>query len=153
MVEDGNPSANCGWGIALAVGLASVAPLPSYGDASLRTPGVPSNSEARSFRKGIVTAANPLAAEAGAVVLDKGGNAIDAAAVVQFVLDVVEPTSSGIGGGGFVEIHLADENRTFLIDSRDFFSVTKPRHNRRPLGSLLIDTTRQSPLTVSVVCH
>jgi len=71
------------------------------------------------FSEGVVTAANPIAAAAGAKVLEDGGNAIDAAAVVQFVLNVVEPTSSGIGGGGFMGVHLADTGRTFFIDSRE----------------------------------
>ena len=71
------------------------------------------------FSEGVVTAANPLAAEAGAQVLRDDGNAIDAAVVVQFVLNVVEPTSSGIGGGGFMGVHLPAENRTFFIDSRE----------------------------------
>jgi len=71
------------------------------------------------FSEGIVSAAHPLAAEAGAQVLEAGGNAIDAAVVTQFVLNVVEPTSSGIGGGGFMGIYKADENRVFYIDSRE----------------------------------
>ena len=71
------------------------------------------------FTGGVVSAAHPLAAAAGAQVLEDGGNAIDAAAVVQFVLNVVEPTSSGIGGGGFMGVHLADSGRTFFIDSRE----------------------------------
>jgi gamma-glutamyltranspeptidase/glutathione hydrolase len=71
------------------------------------------------FTGGVVTAAHPLAAEAGAQVLEAGGNAIDAAVVIQFVLNVVEPTSSGIGGGGFMGIYSADEDRVFYIDSRE----------------------------------
>ncbi len=71
------------------------------------------------FSEGIVTAAHPLAAAAGSKVLEDGGNAVDAAVVVQFVLNVVEPTSSGIGGGGFMGIHQADTNQTFFIDSRE----------------------------------
>ncbi len=71
------------------------------------------------FSEGVVTAANPIAAAAGAKVLENGGNAVDAAAVVQFVLNVVEPTSSGIGGGGFMGVHQAETNRTFFIDSRE----------------------------------
>lgn len=103
---------------ALVLGLVFLTPLPSWSKPVL-TPGVPSNSDARSYRKGVVAAAHPLATEAGAVVLENGGNAIDAAAVVQFVLNVVEPTSSGIGGGGFMGVHIANENRTVFIDSRE----------------------------------
>lgn len=76
-------------------------------------------AEQGGFSEGVVTAPHPLAAQAGARVLEAGGNAIDAAAVVQFVLNVVEPPSSGIGGGGFMGIHLAAENRSFFIDSRE----------------------------------
>jgi len=50
----------------------------------------------------MVVAANPLAAQAGLDVLHQGGNAADAAIAVQMVLTLVEPQSSGIGGGGFL---------------------------------------------------
>jgi len=49
-----------------------------------------------------VAAANPLAAEAGRYILEQGGSAVDAAIAVQMVLGLVEPQSSGIGGGGFL---------------------------------------------------
>ena len=81
--------------------------------------GVPGEEVVAGYTGGVVTAANPIAAEAGAQALRDGGNAIDAAVVVQFVLNVVEPTSSGIGGGGFMGVHLAAEDRTFFIDSRE----------------------------------
>jgi len=77
------------------------------------------SQEGSTFSEGVVSAAHPLAAAAGAQVLEDGGNAIDAAVVTQFVLNVVEPTSSGIGGGGFMGIYKADEGRVFYIDSRE----------------------------------
>ncbi len=53
-------------------------------------------------KKFMVSAANPLAVEAGYAILKKGGAAIDAAIAVQLVLTLVEPQSSGIGGGAFL---------------------------------------------------
>ena len=68
---------------------------------------------------GVVTTTEPLAAQAGAQMLRSGGNAIDAAAAVSFALNVVEPQSSGIGGGGFMMIYHAASRKTFIIDSRE----------------------------------
>jgi len=70
-------------------------------------------------RCGVVAASHPLAAAAGARILARGGNAIDAAAAVQFALNVVEPQSSGIGGGGFMMVHLGKTGETFVVDSRE----------------------------------
>jgi len=69
---------------------------------------------------GVVSSSHPAAVAAGARILAEGGNAIDAAAAVQFALNVVEPQSSGIGGGGFMLVHLAKTGETFIVDSREF---------------------------------
>ena len=52
----------------------------------------------------MVSAANPYAVEAGAKILAKGGSAADAMVAVQSVLGLVEPQSSGIGGGAFSDL-------------------------------------------------
>lgn len=75
--------------------------------------------DGQAYKGGVVSVSHPLAAQAGADVLARGGNAIDAAAAIQFMLNVVEPQFSGIGGGGFMMVHLARHNRTFAIDARE----------------------------------
>jgi gamma-glutamyltranspeptidase/glutathione hydrolase len=80
----------------------------------------PSQAEQESSRRAsVVAVSHPLAAGAGARILEQGGNAVDAAAAVLFALNVVEPQSSGIGGGGFMMIHLAETNETAVLDSRE----------------------------------
>jgi len=67
----------------------------------------------------VIAASHPLAAEAGASILQQGGNAVDAAAAIQFALNVVEPQSSGIGGGAFLLIYLAKTHETVILDARE----------------------------------
>lgn len=69
------------------------------------------------FRRHAVAAANPLATEAGVQVLRAGGSAVDAAIAVQMVLTLVEPQSSGIGGGAFL-LHF-DGQRVQAFDGRE----------------------------------
>src|SRR5689334_9138844 len=61
-----------------------------------------SRAEAATSTRGMVSAADPRAAEAGAEMLRKGGSAVDAAFATLLALNVVEPQSSGIGGGGYL---------------------------------------------------
>jgi gamma-glutamyltranspeptidase/glutathione hydrolase len=66
-----------------------------------------------------VTAANPLAVDAGRVMLALGGSAVDAAIAVQMVLNLVEPQSSGIGGGAFLLHYDARHRRVESYDGRE----------------------------------
>jgi len=81
--------------------------------------GKPPSWAGKAFRQGVVSVANPYGAEAGAKILEQGGNAIDAAVAIAYALNVVEPQSAGIGGGGFMMIYLAKTGETLTIDSRE----------------------------------
>lgn len=69
--------------------------------------------------RGMVAAANPLAAEAGLAVLKRGGSAVDAAVAMQAVLGLVEPQSSGLGGGAFLTFYDAATGRVLAYDGRE----------------------------------
>ncbi|MFN7026548.1 MAG: gamma-glutamyltransferase [Pseudorhizobium sp.] len=69
--------------------------------------------------KFMVAAANPLAAQAGRDILAKGGNAIDAMVAVQTVLGLVEPQSSGLGGGAFLVYYDASSGKLTTFDGRE----------------------------------
>ena len=66
-----------------------------------------------------VAAANPLAAEAGMAVLRRGGSAVDAAIAVQAMLSLVEPQSSGIGGGAFMTYYDGATRGVTIYDGRE----------------------------------
>ena len=85
-----------------------------------------SAKQAVSARHEMVAAANPLAAEAGLEILHAGGSALDAAIAVQAVLGLVEPQSSGLGGGAFMLYWSGAERRVRSYDGRE----TAPRAAR-----------------------
>ncbi|MFO7553390.1 MAG: gamma-glutamyltransferase [Haliea sp.] len=70
-------------------------------------------------RQGMVVGPERLAAEIGREILEQGGNAVDAAVATGFALAVSYPRAGNLGGGGFMLVHLAEDNRQTLIDYRE----------------------------------
>ena len=74
---------------------------------------------AENFKQAGIATAHPLATKAGYEILEMGGNAFDAAVTVSAVLSVVEPYSSGLGGGGFFLLHNAEDGQSVFVDARE----------------------------------
>jgi gamma-glutamyltranspeptidase/glutathione hydrolase len=74
---------------------------------------------AAAAHKGAIASAYPLASQAGQAILAAGGNAFDAAVAVSAALAVVEPSSSGLGGGGFYLLHRQSDGYETMLDARE----------------------------------
>ncbi|MCA3699506.1 MAG: gamma-glutamyltransferase family protein [Brevundimonas sp.] len=101
---------------ALALGIAACQPSVAALPAPLPGAAVEAPPPARGP---FVSAANPLAVQAGLDVLRQGGSAVDAAVAVQAVLGLVEPQSSGLGGGAFLMHFDAETGETVVYDGRE----------------------------------
>ena len=87
--------------------------LPAAGAARGDSPGTPAAAE-----RGLVVASQADAARAGAAMLEKGGNAIDAAVATAMALAVTQPFSAGLGGGFFALVH-TDDGELVALDARE----------------------------------
>lgn len=86
----------------------------------------------------MVATAHPLATEAALSILQSGGNAVDAAIAAQWVLNVVEPQGSGIGGGGFFLFYSAKDKQVYALDGREKAPVSfHPEHYVNAEGQVL----------------
>ncbi|PKB24206.1 gamma-glutamyltransferase [Janthinobacterium sp. 64] len=109
--------------------LGALAAHPSFAEVPQKAPEIATAYAEKSgwaAQKFMVAAANPLAADAGYQMLKKGGSAIDAAIATQLVLTLVEPQSSGIGGGAFLLYSTAKGVQAF--DGRETAPAAADEH-------------------------
>lgn len=78
-------------------------------------------------KHGMVASQNDVASQVGADILKQGGNAVDAAVAVGFALAVTLPRAGNLGGGGFMMVHLTEENKTIAIDYREMAPAAATR--------------------------
>ena len=78
-------------------------------------------------QSGMVVSQEIVASQIGADILSQGGNAIDAAVATGFALAVTLPRAGNLAGGGFMMIHLAEENKTIALDYREMAPATAGR--------------------------
>ncbi len=104
--------------LALALSLAALQPLGAQ--QLLDAPStVGGRTTSVTARHGMVVAQEARAARIGVEVLQRGGNAVDAAVATGFALAVTYPRAGNIGGGGYMVIHLADRDLQTAIDYRE----------------------------------
>jgi gamma-glutamyltranspeptidase/glutathione hydrolase len=128
------------WRQFIGIAVLALTPLlPPVAQAQLAPPAAPEPPTSRADKKAgtaardMVAAANPLAADAGRQVLAAGGSAVDAAVAVQLVLNLVEPQSSGIGGGAFMLVW--DNSNVVTLDGREIApAAAKPERFLGPDG-------------------
>lgn len=98
-----------------------------------------------------IASAHPLATAAGKTVLAQGGNAFDAAVAVAAALAVVEPYSSGLGGGGFFLLHRAVDGQQVMIDARETAPAgILPRHLFDAAGNPLPGATTRGGTAAAI---
>ncbi|WP_245814565.1 gamma-glutamyltransferase [Cystobacter ferrugineus] len=104
----------------------------------------------RQYRGGAVATAHPMASEAALKMLNKGGNAVDAAVAAAFTLAVVGPYHSGLGGGGFALVHDAKTGETRALDFREVAPQAATRDMYVKDGKVVPGLSTDGALSVAV---
>jgi gamma-glutamyltranspeptidase/glutathione hydrolase len=98
-----------------------------------------------------IASAHKLATDAGFEILAQGGNAFDAAVAVASTLAVVEPQSSGIGGGGMFLLHRASDGKDVFVDARETApAAVDPKDYLAANGDLDKDHSLNGPLSAAI---
>jgi gamma-glutamyltranspeptidase/glutathione hydrolase len=95
------------------------APAAAHADDAATASRAAPSVHAPAAHKAAIASAYPLASQAGQEILAAGGNAFDAAVAVSAALAVVEPSSSGLGGGGFYLLHRQTDGYETMLDARE----------------------------------
>ncbi|MBS1153503.1 MAG: Gamma-glutamyltranspeptidase [Myxococcaceae bacterium] len=104
----------------------------------------------RGFKQGAIAAAHPAASAAGALMLQQGGNAVDAVVAGAFTMAVVGPYHSGLGGGGFAVSWSAKEKQAVVLDFREVAPAAATREMFLRDGAAVGELSTDGALSVAV---
>jgi gamma-glutamyltranspeptidase/glutathione hydrolase len=111
---------------------------------------VPDRAAAAWGAHGMVASDHRLASEAGVEMLQRGGNAVDAAVATSFAVCVLSPVSCGVGGGGFMLIYLSRERRAVALDYREVAPAAARRDMFVREGRAAPELSQRGGLAVAV---
>lgn len=98
-----------------------------------------------------IASAHPLATQTGLIILKQGGNAFDAAVAMSATLAVVEPSSSGLGGGGFWLLHRASDGFETMLDGREKAPLAAHRDMYlNPQGDIIVGLSKNGALAAGI---
>jgi len=138
-------------GVVMTAGVACAADVSAKDSTPAAAKTFGSSSASQRPGHAAIASANFLATNAGLEVLAKGGNAFDAAVAVAATLSVVEPESSGIGGGFMAVLHRAKDNKDTFIDARETApAAVNSKDYLNPDGSPNRDTALKGPLSAGI---